>query len=82
MDAQLRPDHGVTGLEIKMPLNSSIPGQLPPTKDDGIERVLVAGYLDGSVRLWNATFPVFPLLAVLESQVFAFISLLNDKLLP
>ncbi|XP_055829528.1 uncharacterized protein LOC129898851 isoform X2 [Solanum dulcamara] len=68
VDAQLRPAHGVTKLEIEMPLTSSIPRQLPPTKDDGIERVLVAGYLDGSVRLWNATFPVFTLLAVLESQ--------------
>ncbi|KAK4718171.1 hypothetical protein R3W88_016509 [Solanum pinnatisectum] len=65
MVAQIRPAHGVTELEIKMPL-SSIPRQ--PTKDDGIERILVAGYLDGSVRLWNATFPVFTLLAVLESQ--------------
>lgn len=69
MVAQIRPAHGVTELEIKMP-PSSIPRQ--PTKDDGIERILVAGYLDGSVRLWNATFPVFTLLAVLESQVFAF----------
>lgn len=77
MDAQLRPAHGVTKLEIKMPLTSSIPRQLPPTKDDGIERVLVAGYLDGSVRLWNATFPVFTLLAVLESQVFAFCTYLT-----
>ncbi|KAG5599928.1 hypothetical protein H5410_031298 [Solanum commersonii] len=65
MVAQIRPAHGVTELEIKMPL-SSIPRQ--PTKDDGIERILVTGYLDGSVRLWNATFPVFTLLAVLESQ--------------
>ncbi|XP_006338830.1 uncharacterized protein [Solanum tuberosum] len=65
MVAQIRPAHGVTELEIKMP-PSSIPRQ--PTKDDGIERILVAGYLDGSVRLWNATFPVFTLLAVLESQ--------------
>ncbi|XP_069155299.1 lethal(2) giant larvae protein homolog SRO77-like isoform X4 [Solanum lycopersicum] len=64
--ALVRPAHGVTELEIKMPLSSSIPRQ--PTKDDGIERILVAGYLDGSVRLWNATFPVFTLLAVLESQ--------------
>lgn len=70
MVALVRPAHGVTELEIKMPLSSSIPRQ--PTKDDGIERILVAGYLDGSVRLWNATFPVFTLLAVLESQVFAF----------
>ncbi|XP_059302303.1 uncharacterized protein LOC132054273 isoform X2 [Lycium ferocissimum] len=68
MNEQLRPAHGVTELEIKLPLSSSIPGQLPPTEDYGIERILVAGYLDGSVRLWNATFPVFTLIAVLESQ--------------
>ncbi|MCE2054901.1 Lethal(2) giant larvae protein 1 [Datura stramonium] len=68
MNVQLRPAHGVTELEIKMPLSSSIPRQLPLTEDDGIERILVAGYLDGSVRLWNATFPVFKLIAVLESQ--------------
>ncbi|KAJ8552924.1 hypothetical protein K7X08_020317 [Anisodus acutangulus] len=68
MNGQLRAAHGVTELEIKMPPSSSIPGQLPPTEDDGIGRILVAGYLDGSVRLWNATFPVFTLIAVLQSQ--------------
>nr|XP_016505761.1 PREDICTED: uncharacterized protein LOC107823585 isoform X2 [Nicotiana tabacum] len=69
MNAQLHPAHGVTEREIKMPLSGSIAGQLPLTEDGGIERILVAGYLDGSVRLWNATFPVFSLIAILEAQV-------------
>lgn len=59
----------MTEREIKMP---SVAGQLPLTEDGGIERILVAGYLDGSVRLWNATFPVFSLIAILEAQVLAF----------
>ncbi|KAL4189720.1 hypothetical protein AMTRI_Chr08g208540 [Amborella trichopoda] len=35
----------------------------------GIERMYVAGYQDGSVRIWDATNPVFSILFVLEGEI-------------
>ncbi|CAN4106135.1 unnamed protein product [Withania somnifera] len=38
-------------------------------KTNRIHRVLIAGYQDGSIRMWDATHPVFLLLCVLDREV-------------
>ncbi|KAK9289677.1 hypothetical protein L1049_007835 [Liquidambar formosana] len=53
----------------KWPLTGGVPSQLSFTKDKGIERVYIAGYQDGSVRMWDATHPVLSLIFVLEGEV-------------
>ncbi|GMN40348.1 hypothetical protein TIFTF001_009573 [Ficus carica] len=52
---------------VKWPLTGGVPSQLFTAKDKRIERMYVAGYSDGSVRIWDATFPVLNFL--LEGQV-------------
>lgn len=52
---------------VKWPLTGGMPSQLFTAKDKRIERMYVAGYSDGSVRIWDATFPVLNFL--LEGQV-------------
>lgn len=51
------------------PLTGGIPSQFSFSEDTGIERLYIAGYQDGSVRVWDATFPVLSLLLVLETEV-------------
>lgn len=53
----------------KQPLTGGVPGQLSFTEHTGVERVYIAGYQDGSVRLWNATYPVLSLICVAEGEV-------------
>ncbi|XP_024026433.1 uncharacterized protein LOC21399448 isoform X3 [Morus notabilis] len=52
---------------VKWPLTGGVPSQLSTTKDKRIERLYLAGYSDGSVRIWDATLPV--LSCLLEGQV-------------
>lgn len=37
--------------------------------EDRVGRLYVAGYENGSVRIWDATYPVLSLLCVLEGEV-------------
>ncbi|KAL6520905.1 hypothetical protein OROGR_017474 [Orobanche gracilis] len=37
-------------------------------EDNKVHRLYVAGYQDGSVRIWDATYPVFSLLCVLTNE--------------
>ncbi|KAK3042881.1 hypothetical protein RJ639_001154 [Escallonia herrerae] len=57
------------GESTKWPLTGGVPCQLSLTEEYGIMRLYIAGYQDGSVRIWDATFPVLSLLYYLESQV-------------
>ncbi|KAK3019018.1 hypothetical protein RJ639_003626, partial [Escallonia herrerae] len=52
----------------KWPLTGGVANQLSSAEDYTVERVYVAGYNDGSVRIWDATNPVLSLLCVLESE--------------
>ncbi|XVE97101.1 hypothetical protein REPUB_Repub02eG0281600 [Reevesia pubescens] len=54
---------------IKWPLTGGVPTQLSVTKDKGIDRVYIAGYQDGSVRIWDASYPVLSLICFLEGEV-------------
>lgn len=59
---------------VKWPLTGGVPSQLSTTKDKRIERLYLAGYSDGSVRIWDATLPV--LSCLLEGQVSVLIKVL------
>lgn len=52
-------------------LTGGVPSHLLSDSKNKIGRVFVAGYQDGSVRMWDATYPILSLLCVLESQVRA-----------
>ncbi|KAK1264500.1 hypothetical protein QJS04_geneDACA010594 [Acorus gramineus] len=41
----------------KWPLTGGVPSELNMT-EDGLKRLYIAGYQDGTVRLWDATYPV------------------------
>nr|XP_011466469.1 PREDICTED: uncharacterized protein LOC101312178 isoform X2 [Fragaria vesca subsp. vesca] len=53
----------------KWPLTGGVPSQLSLSKNSGIERLYLAGYSDGSVRIWNATYPLLSFVCVLEGEV-------------
>ncbi|KAI7749886.1 hypothetical protein M8C21_019771 [Ambrosia artemisiifolia] len=53
----------------KWPVSGGFPSQLSSAENIGVERIYIAGYQDGYVRIWDATFPVFSLIFVLGLQV-------------
>ncbi|KAH1039946.1 hypothetical protein J1N35_041689 [Gossypium stocksii] len=53
---------------IKWPLTGGVPTQLAVSKDNSIDRLYIAGYQDGSVRIWDASYPILTLLFVLEGE--------------
>ncbi|KAL5740380.1 hypothetical protein ACOSQ2_029560 [Xanthoceras sorbifolium] len=53
----------------KWPLTGGVPSQSSVTKNHTVDRVYVAGYQDGSVRIWDATYPALTLICVLEGEV-------------
>ncbi|BBH06284.1 transducin family protein / WD-40 repeat family protein [Prunus dulcis] len=53
----------------KWPLTGGVPGQLSISKNNGIERVYLAGYSDGSVRIWNATYPLLSFICLVQGEV-------------
>ncbi|GER34965.1 transducin family protein / WD-40 repeat family protein, partial [Striga asiatica] len=52
----------------KWPLNGGVINRVSSTEDDKAQMLYVAGYQDGSVRIWDATYPVFSLLSVLKNE--------------
>uniref|UniRef100_A0A2P2M1C2 Uncharacterized protein LOC105111170 isoform X1 n=1 Tax=Rhizophora mucronata TaxID=61149 RepID=A0A2P2M1C2_RHIMU len=54
---------------LKWPLTGGVPSQLAFAEHATVERVYVAGYEDGSVRLWNATYLVLSLIYILECKM-------------
>ncbi|XP_038903847.1 LOW QUALITY PROTEIN: uncharacterized protein LOC120090335 [Benincasa hispida] len=59
----------IQGSSAKWPLTGGVPYQLPAMKDDKVERVYLAGYQDGSIRIWDATHPVFSLICHLDAEL-------------
>ncbi|PQQ01050.1 uncharacterized protein Pyn_18909 [Prunus yedoensis var. nudiflora] len=53
----------------KWPLTGGVPSQLSISKNNGIERVYLAGYSDGSVRIWNATYPLLSFICLVQGEV-------------
>ncbi|XP_022767745.1 uncharacterized protein LOC111312058 isoform X3 [Durio zibethinus] len=54
---------------IKWPLTGGIPSHLSVAKDNSIDSLYIAGYQDGSVRIWDASYPVLSLICFLEGEV-------------
>ncbi|KAL7265561.1 hypothetical protein ACSBR1_003357 [Camellia fascicularis] len=54
---------------MRWPLTGGISNRSLFTENNRVERVYVAGRQDGSVRIWDATYPVLSLICVLESKV-------------
>lgn len=53
----------------KWPLTGGLPSQLSTSKDHVIKRVYLTGYADGSVRIWDATYPVLSFVYHFEYEV-------------
>ncbi|XP_060674282.1 uncharacterized protein LOC107430890 isoform X2 [Ziziphus jujuba] len=53
----------------KWPLTGGVPSQLSTSKDHVIKRVYLTGYADGSVRIWDATYPVLSFIYLFEGEV-------------
>ncbi|KAH7854128.1 hypothetical protein Vadar_010404 [Vaccinium darrowii] len=68
-DAQHRVAHTATTPSSKWPLTGGVPSQLSFAEGNIIKRIYIAGYQDGSVRIWDATFPVLSCIFVLGSEV-------------
>ena len=51
------------------PLTGGIPCQLHDAEDYQVERVYIAGYQDGSIRIWDATYPSFSRIFSFEPEV-------------
>ena len=56
-------------MNMRWPLTGGVPSGLFFEGDVGIERIYVAGYQDGSVRIWDATHPVLTLLHIIVGKV-------------
>ncbi|XP_048231626.1 uncharacterized protein LOC8265361 isoform X2 [Ricinus communis] len=54
---------------MNWPLTGGVPSQPHDAENYQVERVYIAGYQDGSVRIWDATNPTFALLYVLGPEV-------------
>ncbi|KAK4277817.1 hypothetical protein QN277_015753 [Acacia crassicarpa] len=52
---------------MKWPLTGGVPGQL--LKDLHVLRIYIAGYQDGSIRIWDVTHPSFALVYNMTSEV-------------
>ncbi|KAK1286214.1 hypothetical protein QJS10_CPB20g00301 [Acorus calamus] len=52
----------------KWPLTGGVPSELNMT-EDGLKRLYIAGYQDGTVRLWDATYPVLSLILSTKGEV-------------
>ncbi|XP_042050091.1 uncharacterized protein LOC121795616 isoform X1 [Salvia splendens] len=53
----------------RWPLTGGVINPLSLGKDYKVQRLYVAGYDDGSVRIWDVTYPVFSPLCVLTNEV-------------
>ncbi|TYI86626.1 hypothetical protein E1A91_D04G078000v1 [Gossypium mustelinum] len=68
--AKLKAPHTPIRSSKKWPLTGGIPSRLPEAADYEVERVYMAGYQDGSVRMWDATYPALSLIFVLGAEIY------------
>ncbi|GAB4827611.1 hypothetical protein Ancab_034494 [Ancistrocladus abbreviatus] len=52
----------------KWPMTGGVPSHMS-LPQDRIQRLYIAGYQDGSVQIWDATYPIFSPLFILEPEV-------------
>ncbi|XP_057989734.1 uncharacterized protein LOC110657239 isoform X2 [Hevea brasiliensis] len=65
--AKLQAAH--TPRSVNWPLTGGVPSQPLNVENYQVERVYIAGYQDGSVRIWDATNPTFSLVYVLGPEI-------------
>ncbi|XP_021769683.1 uncharacterized protein LOC110733914 isoform X2 [Chenopodium quinoa] len=53
----------------KWPLTGGLQREITSDEEDAQKIIYIIGYQDGSVRIWDATTPIFPLVSVIEGQV-------------
>lgn len=53
----------------KWPLNGGVPCHLSLLGEKKVERLYIAGYQDGSVRVWDATYPILSPIYLLDPEV-------------
>ncbi|KAL0375347.1 UNVERIFIED_CONTAM: hypothetical protein Sradi_3450400 [Sesamum radiatum] len=53
----------------KWPLTGGVSNHVSFGKAKKVQRLYIAGYEDGSVRIWDATYPVLSLLCILTNEV-------------
>lgn len=63
---------------MKWPLTGGVPSEMSLKEDHAVERIYVAGYQDGSVRIWDATFPILMPMFVLDAKVTSTVFLVVD----
>jgi syntaxin-binding protein 5 len=64
---------------MKWPLTGGVPSEMSLKEDCAVERIYVAGYQDGSVRIWDATFPILVPMFVLDAKVTSDVLLFIDR---
>ncbi|OMO50078.1 Synaptobrevin [Corchorus capsularis] len=67
--AKLKAPDTPTPGTTRWPLTGGIPSLLNEAADYQVERVYVTGYHDGSVQIWDATYPALSLIFVLGTEV-------------
>ncbi|XP_023636697.1 uncharacterized protein LOC17883008 isoform X1 [Capsella rubella] len=67
--AKARTPRTPSGESTQWPLTGGVPSHLDDYK---LERLYMAGYQDGSVRIWDATYPCLSLIYVLEPKANVF----------
>ncbi|XP_021744915.1 uncharacterized protein LOC110710876 isoform X2 [Chenopodium quinoa] len=53
----------------KWPLTGGLQREITSDEENAQKIIYIAGYQDGSVRIWDASNPIFPLVSVIEGQV-------------
>lgn len=61
-----------SGTSTNWPLSGGVPYKLS-SDESRCKRIYIGGYEDGSVRVWDATFPVLSLVSVIGCQVSAIV---------
>lgn len=59
----------LAGGSTKWPLTGGVPYRVSTSERNSIERIYIGGYQDGTVQIWDATFPVLSLVTVLGFEV-------------
>ncbi|XP_051121532.1 uncharacterized protein LOC127244960 isoform X2 [Andrographis paniculata] len=62
----------LAGEGTKWPITGGVPYQKAATSCCNIERIYIGGYQDGSVRIWDTTFPVVSLVSTLGFEATDF----------
>ncbi|XP_021769200.1 uncharacterized protein LOC110733455 isoform X2 [Chenopodium quinoa] len=68
-DPALQETYLPSDKNLKWPLNGGVPCHLSLHGERKVERIYIAGYQDGSVRIWDATYPVLSPIFIFDLEV-------------